>query len=97
MDDNNKRVLVGGGQGATIYYSFSTSIEQNELNYWVINNSDLEDPTVKYIIGDIIINSDGSFYKITELPSDLPNEIWCDRIAVSGSGDGPSLVKKIAV
>ena len=97
MDDNNKRILVGGGQGATIYYSFSTSIEQNELNYWVINNSDLEDPTVKYIIGDIIINSDGSFYKITELPSDLPNEIWCDRIAVSGSGDGPSLVKKIAV
>lgn len=99
VDDKNDRILVGGGQGATIYYAYATAVEENEQKYYAINKTDLENPDITYSLGDIIINSDGSFYKISYFPEESDQEIWCDRIAVSGSGGdgGSSLTKKINV
>lgn len=98
VDSDGQRRSVGGGQGASIYYATSTSIEKNEENYYVIYKENLDNSSAEYILGDIIINSDGNFYKITFIPEDNDEEIWCDLIAVSGNGgDGPSLTKKINV
>ncbi|MDD7754089.1 MAG: hypothetical protein PUJ51_06230 [Clostridiales bacterium] len=58
----------------------------------------LNDPDTKCQVGDIIINSDGSFYRISLFPDDALSEIWCDRINAGGSGgEGPSSLKKISV
>ena len=98
MDKNGERIAVGGGKGASIYYSTATDIQQNDETYYVLNKDMLDDPDVRYQIGDIIINSDGSFYRISLFPDNDPNEIWCDRInAGGGGGEGPSSLKKISV
>lgn len=91
MDDKGQRVLIGGGQGATVYYAQAAEVEQNAQLYYVISKDDLEKPDANYAIGDILINKDGSFYRISLFPEECEQEIWCDRIAVSGSGgDGSS-------
>ena len=98
IDQGKERRLVGGGKGASVYYASSPNIEQNEQKYYIITPDMLEDSTINLAEGDIIINIDGSFYKVFEV-NKLTNEIWCDRIAVSGSGDGgdTSFAKKISV
>lgn len=99
IDKGTERRLVGGGKGASVYYASSSDIEQNEQKYYIITPDMLEDPAVDLAEGDIIINIDGSFYKVFEI-NKLTNEIWCDRIAVSGSGGGggdTSFAKKINV
>ena len=98
LDKNGERIPVGGGKGASIYYSTSTEIQQNDETYYVLDRSMLNDPDTKCQVGDIIINSDGSFYRISLFPDDAPSEIWCDRINAGGSGgEGPSSLKKISV
>lgn len=101
MDDKGQRVLVGGGQGATVYYAQANNIEQNTQLYYVISKEDLETPDANYILGDILINKDGSFYRISFFPEGNDKELWCDRIAISGSGDGSgtgsNVGKKISI
>ena len=49
--------------------------------------NDLEDETAVPKATDLIINQDGSFYKVISADKDS-NIIHCSRIAVSGTGGG---------
>lgn len=86
MDANGKRISVGGA-GAAIYYAEGTAVEDVE-GFWIINKGDMVNSADSPSVDDIILNiSDGSFYKIDEITN---TEYHCSRLAISGSGGGPS-------
>lgn len=84
LDKSSKRYLMGGA-GSSIYYAADDAVVTIEDNVFGIAKSSLEDQTNLPKIGDLIINSDGSFYRVDDVSSD---QFTCSRIAVSGSGGG---------
>ena len=86
LDTVDKRINVGGG-GTAIYYASSTSVvERPDGSYW-INKNNLDNERVSLKSGDLIINSDGRFFKVLSFNEDT-NIIICSLLAVSGTGGG---------
>jgi hypothetical protein len=73
-----------GGSGATILYATATPTELPNGEVWFTKDQ-LENPDSSVNLGDLIINKDGKFLKVTELSDEI---ITCSVIAVSGTGTG---------
>jgi hypothetical protein len=91
LDYNNERLSMGGN-GASVFYANDTDVMVNNLtdNYY-IDLDTFTDPASSVKTDDLIINSDGSFYRVVYVDVDA-NRVECKRIAVSGtggSGGGP--------
>ena len=88
MDTRNERVSLGGS-GASLIYAQSTpqAVADDDGNYfYIISPDDLDEPELKVQINDLILNSDGSFYRVVELLDD--GDYRCSRVTVSGTGGG---------
>lgn len=84
IDYKNERLTMGGN-GASLFYANDNDVFIDLLDHYYIDIATLEDPSSAIKPSDLIINSDGSFYKVIEV--DLEEQrIECNRIAVSGSG-----------
>ena len=81
------KIPLGGG-GAAVLYAVSSSATERADGSWSLPYSDLEDETAVPKTTDLIINQDGSFYKVISADKDS-NIIHCSRIAVSGTSSGP--------
>ena len=88
MDYYDKR-LVMGSTGASLLYADAESPEVDEFGKYSLSWDDLEDQKTEPKIDDLILNSDGSFYRVEEI---FPVEriMYGARVTVSGSGTGPS-------
>ena len=72
MDTRNERVPLGGS-GASLIYAQSTpqAVADDDGNYfYIISPDDLDEPELKVQINDLILNSDGSFYRVVEILDD---------------------------
>ena len=87
--DTPKHRVALGGSGASLLYGASKDVVEkfDELGnyYYLFPVEDLEDNGSKPQLNDLILNSDGAFYRITAIK---PDTLTCNRIAVSGSGSG---------
>ena len=85
LGKDDEFIPMGGG-GVAILYAIGDVIDNNDETY-TIQQRDLLDDTATPKEDDLIIHSDGRFFKITYY--DKTNEIMtCKLIAVSGSGGG---------
>lgn len=88
LDYNGERLSMGGN-GASVFYANDTDVQPNLFDHYYIDISTFADPNASIKTDDLIINSDGSFYRVIEV--DLDNDrVECNRIAVSGTGGGGS-------
>ncbi len=76
-----------GGRGAAIIYAKATFVQNSGDDYYTFYMDELENPDDKLKVGDLVINNDGSFYKVVDI-DDITRAVTCARIAVSGSGGG---------
>lgn len=86
IDANGERLPMGGA-GAAIYYADAIGVQGSDETYYPIPKDSLENPDAALKIGDLIINSDGAFYKVAEIGD---TDYLCSRMAVSGTGGGGS-------
>ena len=89
MDANGEeKIPVGGGNGVVIHYgTIPADLEPESLNTYSVTYPDMfENKQTTPQIGDLILNSDGRFLRITAAGSD--NEYKCVVVSVSGIGGG---------
>lgn len=86
LDKNGTRISMGGA-GAAILYAYASTVGENFDGTFSIKFSDLEQNSPNPKINDLIINSDGRFFKVDFL-DELNEKINCTLIAVSGTGGG---------
>jgi hypothetical protein len=85
IDTATERIPMGGS-GAAIYYGRATDVVENETtSYYDYPITGLEDKQASPKVGDIILNSDGKFFRILYIQNTY---FECILLAVSGSGDG---------
>jgi hypothetical protein len=91
IDTSEGKVSVGGGAGASLFYAdaagsqvIKISEDTSDKNY-LFAVAALENPEVLPKINDLILNSDGSFFKILSFEGDY---MRCLLMTVSGSGSG---------
>ena len=84
--DNTERIAVGGS-GATVLYSSAEKVIANTDDTYTILYSNLDDQNASPKSGDLIINSDGRFFKVNYYNAGS-NDVNCKLIAVSGTGGG---------
>lgn len=98
LDTATERVKVGSSSaGASLFYSTQYTDEDNPIPN-VEGHNDLYSLTSAYVdtgdatikAGDLIIGTDGAFYRFLML--DGNNNFTCSRIAISGSGGGGGVV-----
>ena len=86
MDANGKRVSIGGS-GSPFIYAEAEGLEPDEYGNYAIPFDALESDDILPQKDGLIINEDGSFYRILEV--DTANQIMtCMIIAVSGGSGG---------
>ena len=86
MDYKDERIPMGGN-GASLFYASDPEVDIDLFDRYYIDFDALDDEDAVLKVDDLIINSDGSFYRVLEVDMDNRNAI-CSRIAVSGSGGG---------
>ena len=88
MDKGKERIPVGGGNGATILYAnFPSDVTPNEEGLYEFSILNLLEGSPKPNENDLVLNEDGTFYKILEINQ---NTLICKLISVSGGGgEGP--------
>ena len=92
--DGEKVMLSGGTSGAAVLYGTAEAKEANEEGKYEFTLDELENEDAKPKAGDLILNQNGTFFKITEYdPYD--GIMYCDLIAVSGSGGGGFLFQQL--
>ena len=88
MDVNGERVPVGGGNGVVIHYGkIPEDLEPESLNTYSITIDMFENQKTTPQIGDLILNSDGRFLRITDFDGEYYE---CVTVLVSGVGGGGS-------
>ena len=87
--DYNQERLTMGGNGASLFYANDTDVFQDLLDRYHIDISTFDDPEASIKVNDLIINTDGAFYRVLEVDKET-NTVECSRIAVSGTGGGDS-------
>lgn len=87
LDTATERVSVGGNGIAVLYGEFPKDAEPDESERYNFSAEDLAEGSSKPHVNDLVLNSDGTFYKIEEILSD--NTLVCQAVSVSG-GSGPS-------
>ncbi len=85
LDSGRQRHSMGGS-GASLYYINQATVPHNEeTEYYILGREYLVDENATPKVDDLLINSDGSFYKVVEVDND---DFISIRIAISGSGGG---------
>ena len=84
VDVNGKRIQFGGS-GVAILYAQAEKVDENVDGTYSIQLSSLDDKEAIPSMDDLIINSDGRFFKVMDLDEE---KIICSLIAVSGTGGG---------
>ena len=88
IDANGKRVSAGGSGSPFIYAEASgDALTPDEYGTYTLNFSDLESEDMLPQVDGLIINSDGTFFRILEVDSEAQTML-CMIIAVSGTGGG---------
>ena len=87
MDVDGKRITLGAN-GASVFYSSAMNLSVNTDDTYTIFKSDLEDSFATPKANDLIINSDGRFFKVNFVEGDNNFQINCRLIAISGTGGG---------
>ena len=72
----------GGGGGTPVLYAKAKPQLTGDGNY-TIQRTELEDKTVIVKVDDLILNDDGSFYRVLSIEDDV---LTCLRIATGGGG-----------
>ena len=87
LDTATERITIGGG-GVSIIYASAKTVNQDKVDLkYMMYTSDLEDQKIIPKKDDLIINSNGTFYKVYSFDKNA-GLIKCTRIAVSGTGGG---------
>lgn len=81
LDTIDDRISVGGsGGGVAIYYGESQNPEYNkDTELYSILKDDVKDTSLK--VGDLILNSDGGFYKVKVISEEY---YICTLLSISG-------------
>ena len=88
LDVKGERVPVGGGNGVVIHYGLiPEDLEPEALNTYSITSDMFENKQTTPQVGDLILNSDGRFLRITNFDGEI---YQCVVISVSGAGGGSS-------
>ena len=83
LDKDGDRITMGG-TGIAWYYAYQPEVGQDDNDNYIIPMNTVDtDEMVK--VEDLLINTDGAFYKVIDYSGD---NYVCSRIAVSGSGGG---------
>lgn len=86
LDVQNERVPVGGGNGVVIHYGkIPEDLEPESLNTYSITSDMFENQQTTPQVGDLILNADGRFLRITDFDGEY---YQCVVISVSGVGGG---------
>ena len=87
MDANGEnKVPVGGSNGVVIHYGkIPADLEPEALNTYSITKDMLENQQTTPQVGDLILNNDGKFLRITDFDGEYYK---CITILVSGVGGG---------
>lgn len=94
LDVDHTRLLMGGGNSGVIYaYGTEEQIkkasgDETDTEYYIELDA-LENPSVAPKIDDLILNSDGRFFRVLSYDS-FTRRITAALLAVSGSGGGGS-------
>lgn len=84
--DADKQRIAMGAAGAAIYYGDAKGLVMDEsTGYYTITSTDVKG-TPK--IGDLILNSDGGFYKVEILGEGI---YICTLLSISGTGGGGAI------
>lgn len=76
-----------GASGASLLYGQAENIEPDEEGYYLLEFADLENPSILPQPDDLILNSDGTFYRVVDVDS-LNKQMLCAIVSVSGGGGG---------
>lgn len=90
VDVNGERVAFGGG-GVEILYADAKNVKEDttDFSYLLYASQDLTDPNAMPEADDLIINSDGRFFKVLSFNKDS-DLLKCKLLAISGTGGGGS-------
>ena len=90
LDTETERI-VAGGSGAAVLYASAKDIKEDltDFSYILYASTDLDDDSVAPKRDDLIINSDGRFFKVLSYNKET-DIIKCSLIAVSGTGGDSS-------
>ena len=89
LDTDRERVSLGGG-GAQILYASQKEIQKDLIDFsYLLYQENLLEKTIVPKKNDLIINSDGRFFKVLSFTKGT-GLIKCSLIAVSGTGGGGS-------
>lgn len=82
-----ERIAVGGG-GVAVLYASAKEVGEDLTNFsYILYNTSLDNKDAVPKTDDLIINSDGRFFKVLKFNSST-GVINCSLIAVSGTGGG---------
>lgn len=87
LDKEGSRIAMGGG-GAAVLYAQASNIIANPDDTYTIKLMDLQEGSSTPKENDLIINSDGRFFKVSSVDT-VGEIVRCTLIAVSGTGGGP--------
>ena len=90
IDKDSTRIAMGSA-GSAIYYGEAESLtaDEDELYQFPIDSLENENDSPK--VDDIILNSDGAFYRIKSIEASY---FVCELLSVSGNGTGTGEVYK---
>ena len=87
LDTETERIAVGGG-GVAVLYSSAKDIKEDLTDFsYLINKNDFDNNDATPKKDDLIINSDGRFFKVLSFNKDS-GIAKCALIAISGTGGG---------
>jgi hypothetical protein len=87
LDTATERILMGSS-GISLFYGFEDDVEQDPITDGLYRFPNTEASVKNHSncrVDDLILNSDGSFYTVTEVS---PAYIYAEVRAVSGNGSG---------
>ena len=84
--DVDTRVAMGGS-GVSLLYGRAGKIEPDEYSLYHLSFDDLEDEDITPKEGDLVLNTDGIFYRVQEVLTD-ERTMACTIMSVSGGGGG---------
>ncbi|MBE6148235.1 MAG: hypothetical protein E7167_01790 [Firmicutes bacterium] len=96
LDTNGENKIPLGGGGVSVIYGYDEGVIENVVDQTFTFHADLLEKGVNPKVNDLIINSDGRFYKIQEILVD-EGLLTCTLIAVSGTGGGGGSSSSITI
>lgn len=87
FDVDSQRISLGGSGNTSVLYANDTEVVDEGGNLYTLHMHAIELSDTKIKANDLIINSDGSFYRVESVDY-VSGTITANRLSVSGSGGG---------